>query len=140
MPNLLPGDTVAPFPLDEHQHRQLTGGGECYLHHHLEDRSPHRDQASRLRELEREAQVSGTTALSYDYDVYVCDTTGGNFTVTLPVAKQHQVLIVVKKVAANVLTIAASGSDTINGAASIALTGAWSAKYIKATAGGWFTL
>lgn len=53
------------------------------------------------------------------------DTSGGSFTVTLPAASSataNTVYSVEKTAAANTLTIAADGSDTVNGGSSLSLT------------------
>lgn len=56
------------------------------------------------------------------HDVLLCDATGGAITVTLPVAAQRiKTPLWVKKIdaTANAVTIAASGAETIDGAASV---------------------
>lgn len=52
------------------------------------------------------------------------DTTGGAFTLTLPKVQEYSrnFWLVIRSAGANTLTLAARGSDTINGAASIAVT------------------
>lgn len=125
--------------MTEEQERSLTGGGDCPLHHHLEDRAPHRDDSVRLRELERQATYAVAGTATYDFDRYVCDTTSAGFTLTLPKVKAGQQFFVFKAVAANTLTIAAASGETINGVANIAMT-AIGAKLLKASSTGWYSI
>lgn len=72
----------------------------------------------------------------------LCDTTSGNITVTLPevstdMIKNRFSVIIKKQIAANTLTIARSGTDTIDGATSVALTTQYSARHVRAITGGW---
>ncbi len=56
--------------------------------------------------------------------LFPCDTTAGGFTITLPSAEAYagRVITIKKMVAANTLTVAAGGGDTIDGSASLPFT------------------
>lgn len=81
------------------------------------------DRGQRLRH----RITSAATTLTEADDVLLVDTTGGNVTVTLPAAQgvPGQEVVVKKLVAANTMTVAAAGSDLIDGAASVATATQW---------------
>ena len=60
--------------------------------------------------------------------------------ITLPIASRGRELTIAKPFAGGTVTIATSGTDTISGGASIALTVQWSSRMIKATTGGWLII
>jgi hypothetical protein len=68
--------------------------------------------------------ASATAVLTFPRTLYKVTTSGGNVTLTLPPAREAiGMRCEAKKMsAANTLTIAAHGSETIDGAATIALT------------------
>lgn len=68
--------------------------------------------------------ATAATTLGDGDDVLLADTTGGSFAVTLPDAASYagRRFEVKKMVAANTMTLTASGSDTIDGAATVAVT------------------
>lgn len=82
-----------------------------------------RDMVARLQE-SRVLKVAADVTLTAGTDIAICDTTGGNITVTLPPANTHsgQMYQVKKTAAGNTLTVAGDGSDTVDGAASSAWT------------------
>jgi hypothetical protein len=69
-------------------------------------------------------EVNSNTTLDGDSDWVFADSSGGTITLTLPLAadSEFQTIRVMKVVAGNTVTIARSGSDTINGATSLNLT------------------
>ena len=68
--------------------------------------------------------TTAATTLGDGDDVLLADTTGGSFAVTLPDATTYagRRFEVKKMVAANTMTLTAAGSDTIDGAATVAVT------------------
>lgn len=70
------------------------------------------------------ATITGNTTLDNTYSTVLVDTTSGNVTVTLPLASgANGRKYNIKKIAsANTLTIAISGSDTIDGQSSLTVT------------------
>ncbi|OQW48868.1 MAG: hypothetical protein A4C66_05940 [Nitrospira sp. HN-bin3] len=81
------------------------------------------DILSRMQRPNRRLVSAATTLTEWDDSVDV-DTTSGNITVTLPPAasvpgKQYHIK---KSVAANTLTVDGNGSETIDGAATLAWT------------------
>lgn len=85
--------------------------------------------------------TAATTVLLTDFLVQA-DTTGGNVTVTLPAADAApgRVFHVKKLVAANTLTIAAAGSDLIDGAATVAVTTQWQTTTVLSVGTAWRVL
>lgn len=75
-------------------------------------------------DLQRSVATKTTTYTAAAGDVLLCDASGGAFTVTLPAAAATVRPILVKKVDAsgNAVTIDGAGSDTIDGALTIALS------------------
>lgn len=88
------------------------------------------DLIRRLQRIQTRLVSAATTVTAGD-DVVLVDTSGGSVTVTLPLASQHpnKRVDVKKMTAANTCTVARSGSDTIDGAAS---TG-WTTQYQSKT-------
>lgn len=81
------------------------------------------DLIARLQQFNYRTVTAATTITEAD-DYVAGNTNGGNFTITLPLASTVPGRrFEVKKVdAANTLTLAAAGSDTIDGSASVAWT------------------
>ena len=74
-------------------------------------------------------------------DTVIGDTTAGSFTLTLPSAVlfNGRAFAIKKSVAANTLTLAASGSDTIDGSASVSVVGT-SGYMVVAASDGWHVI
>ena len=70
---------------------------------------------------------STTTAITTDESQYfvIGDTTSGSVTITLPLASslKDKQFVIKKKSASNTLTVTANTADTIEGAASVSMTG-----------------
>ncbi len=76
-------------------------------------------------------------------DTVLCDATDGAFAVTLPIAAQVQFLKVsVKKIDASghAVTLTASGSDTIDGAATVSLGTQYKSRTIQSDGVLWYVL
>ena len=88
-------------------------------------------------------RVSASEALSKsDYTVLV-NAVGGAVTVTLPAASSvNGQTYIIKKIDAsgNAVTIAAAGSETIDGAATKATTTQWASYSIQSDGTGWFII
>lgn len=79
------------------------------------------------------SKTAAYTATALDHTI-LCDASGAAFTVTLPPAAQNKgKVLVVKKTDAsvNAVTIAPNGSDTIEGAATVALSARWSSRTVQ---------
>lgn len=89
-----------------------------------------RDMVARLQET-RVRTVSSAMTLTEGDDVVLANTTGGDVTVTLPVARTHagKEFSIKKMSAANTLTVAPSGADTIDDGASVS----WTTQYQSLT-------
>lgn len=123
--------------LTTQQESSLTSGGDCFEHWHSQDRVLSHNSLLQLQQLQNVATVSTNTTLSDINDIVLVDTTGGNVTVNLPPARNGRVYTVVKLSTTNLLTVAASGTDTIDSAASISTTTGWVSRTFKAVTGGW---
>ncbi len=68
--------------------------------------------------------LTGATYISSNDFIVRGDTTSAGFTLTLPSISEYSrmIVLVIRSAGANTLTLASRGSDTINGAASIAVT------------------
>lgn len=77
--------------------------------------------------------VTAAATLTEADDVVLCNSTGGSFAVTLPLASSvpNQNYRIKKTVAANTVTITPSGSDTIDGAATLAVTTQWQTTWLR---------
>lgn len=76
-------------------------------------------------------------------DVVTGDTTGGAFSITLPKAALHSGrLLVIKRInaGANNLTIDGDGAETIDGAATVALTTQWETRTLTSNGTAWLVL
>lgn len=82
-----------------------------------------RDMVGRLQET-RTRRLSAAATLTNGDDVVLVDTTGGSVTVTLPPAARSpgKWYWIKKMTAANTLTVQRAGSDTIDGATTLAWT------------------
>jgi len=83
-----------------------------------------------------EVSAAYTMTLS-DYLVLV-DTTGGNITITLPDADPGRAVSVKKAVAANTVTIATAGSETIDGSATQTINAQYENVVMVALSGNWY--
>jgi hypothetical protein len=116
----------------------LVGGGLCFSHSHVESVPITHDTVVNYQRLKVQRSASSVTSLTVNDDLLLVDTAGGSVSVTLPVSgASGKEFIVFKTNAANTLTILRSGSDLINGAASLPLTTSYSSLWLKAVAGGW---
>ena len=81
--------------------------------------------------------VSKTAAYTADYqELVICDPSGGGFTVTLPYANGHvgeQVVVKNNTTSTNTITIAASGTETVDGAATTSIASSRSSLTFAAT-------
>lgn len=86
--------------------------------------------------------LTTSATLGSEDEVVLVDTTSGDVTVTLPeisdsMVRNKQEFEVVKIVAANTLTIDATGTDTIVGEPDAVVTAQWTALRFRATTGNW---
>jgi len=87
-------------------------------------------------------EVTGNTTLSSDDEIVLVDTTAGDVTITLPEISDAMVRLkreyeVVKVDAANTITIAPTGGDTVVGEPDALVTVQWTALRFRATPGNW---
>ena len=95
-----------------------------------------------------QANMGNTITSAYTWKgrdkVGICDAAGGSFAIQLPSVNLWQykpVIHVVKITAGNTVTLTPASGDTINGAASLAMTTQWTAKTLWADGGtNWYVL
>lgn len=83
--------------------------------------------------------ATGTLTLSWPWTLVPVDTSGGSVTLTLPPAAPHvgYRLEVKKLTAANTVTLDGAGSETIDGAATLAWTTQWQSYSVVSTGTAW---
>lgn len=108
---------------------ELTSGGDTQLHYHLADRST----PTSLQAQEKVKSVSAAYSVSYNDD-YIFVTAASPLTITLPLAK-GRVITVVRVSGASTVTVAATSPNTINGAASVAITASYTPLRLKGVSG-----
>lgn len=84
--------------------------------------------------------TTASTTLTEADDLLLCDSTGGNITVTVPAAagNRGKVFMVKKLVAANTVTI--DPADNIDGAASLAFTTQWQSYTFVSDGADWYVV
>lgn len=92
---------------------ELVYGGDCTLHYHSADRRVTPQMLASIKSGERTRTVSSNTTLMATDDFVLVDTSTGTVIVGLPAAVSGQRLTIIKKVAANSVTINRAGSDQI---------------------------
>lgn len=101
-----------------------------------------RDSLLYLYQLEKETTVTAATyTVRTADDVVLCDTTSNAITITLPLAINGRRLTVLRIAGGNNVTVAAAGSNTVNGAASVVVSSSYSPLRLKANAArtGWYS-
>lgn len=111
----------------------LIGGGDCLHHYHNSDRFPPRDTMLWLQSLAKTTTPSGNYTVTSSDDIIKV---GGQYTITLPVAKSGREIEVISTTTLPV-TIVLSGSDTVCGETSVVIEEQWTALRFKAETGGW---
>lgn len=112
-------------------YKELVMGGDTRLHHHLEDRIPTHETLRTLQSTGRVVPTSSDYSVLDRDDFIEVTTSGGNVNLTLMPGKHGKELVISKLSAANTLTITPSAGQTINGAASLALTAQWASVTLK---------
>lgn len=126
-------------PLTDFERSQLTGGGECFIHHHAPEVLDFYDRLDLMAATPNTSVSTNYTALKTD-ELILVDTTAGDVTITLPLAANGREFHIVKIVAANNVIVAATSPDTVNGAASISRSAAYGSIWLKSITGGYVTL
>jgi hypothetical protein len=126
---LIRQEIIAEMPLDSRQEYELTGGGDCLLHYHLQDRVTN----DSLQAAERVVSVSSAYTATYSDDIILA-TAVTPYTITLPVARSRRITIVRVSGDANI-TVTSTPPDTINGAASMVISTSYTPLRLKAITG-----
>lgn len=118
------------------QENALTGGGDCFLHWHSEDRRPTQDFLHGLQAIARQREVTEPTTLtSTDDHVLV----SGSITVTLPRAVPGAEYTVTN-IGTGIVTVLVTGTDVVCGDTSVQLTVQWMSLTFKAVIDGWIII
>lgn len=115
----------------------LTGGGDCFLHFHSEDRRPTQDSLHGLQSVGQFTTLSTNTTLKGSEDVVYVDTSLSDITITLPNAVGGREITVIKTSMLNTLTVNTTAPDTIQGLSSVSFTTQWTARTFKEYQGNW---
>lgn len=126
--------------LTDVQHVLLTEGGACDLHFHPNDRVVQHEQLDQIQALKTIRSISANYVATAKDDILVIDTTSGNVSVTLPLAKGFKEFTIVKSVGVNVLTILFSGGQLMFSQSSIVLTTLSDVRTLKAISGGYIRI
>lgn len=101
--------------------------------------SEHRHLES-LQEMEVIKTVTADYTPKYYEDIILGDTTAGNVTITLPLARGGHIFHILKIKAANTLTIVFTGTETMLGVASLSITDFGAGKRLKSVPNGYIPL
>jgi hypothetical protein len=126
--------------LDDRQISELTGTGECYLHWHPDDRVVTNDTVKGVASQALVTSVSTNTSIGYSPDIVLVDTSAGNITITVPLAKSGNEVKIVKVAAPNTLTIQLSGSDLVYSNTNILVYTIGTALHLKGVDGGYILI
>lgn len=107
-------------------------------HYHTSDRFPTRDSLLWSWSLERAITVTDDHTVGDNEDIIVCDFSTLK-TVTLPLARNGRYCAIIKTGSGNV-TVAASGSETVNGSASITISTSYAGVRFKALDQQWIQI
>ena len=83
------------------------------------------DSLRAYQQLERVVSVTSAYTVKYDNDFILVDTTGGAVTITLPLARNGVHFTIIRVAGANNVTVARSGSDTIDGGTSATISASY---------------
>lgn len=124
--------------LSVEEHQQLTGGGECQLHHHQYVISP-KDMDS-YQSLRKIREVNTTSLLEPTDDIVIVDTAGSSVDVQLPISRGGKEYTIVKKSALNSLNVTFSLGQTCFGDSSVLATNKGAVVRLKAYKGNWILI
>lgn len=117
---------------------ELINGGDCPLHYHQSDRTPRQDTLHGLQLVTKVRSVSTSQPITSNDDIIVAT---ADCTLTLPVAKGGREFIVKKYYAGGAgVVVARTGTDSIDGAASVTLTVTNAATQFKSYGIGYITI
>jgi hypothetical protein len=80
------------------------------------------DSLKAYQQIANVVSVTATGDAEYDHDFMLVDSTAGAISITLPLARNGVVFCIVRVAGANNVTILPTGSDTINGGASVVIS------------------
>jgi len=127
--------------IDERSAQELIGGGDTRLHFHLEDRTPTHLTLEQMQSVTNVGTQTGNYTATPQDDIILVDTSAGNVTVTLPLAKGGKEFEPVKAEAANVLYVVPTAPDTILGSATgVIIRNQYDALRLKSVTGGYIAL
>ena len=119
--------------LTPEQELELTSGQECNQHRHNLVSSLTADAINAISNLEKEVVVTGAYTAQYSDDLLLCDSTSTALVVTLPAGRAGKKYTILRAAGTNSVTIQCSGSDTINGIASLVIIASFSPVRLKYT-------
>lgn len=127
--------------LTPEQEVALLGGGDCVLHYHAQDQQCTHDQLQQLEASENVRTMTIAGNVAYKDDIILLNSTAGAFAAYLPIARGGKRLIFTRVAGSGTITLTASSPETINGAASCAVSANYTPVRLKAIKGvGWVTI
>ena len=108
------------------QEAALVNGGDCFSHWHSEDRIPTHDFLRGLQSTFNIVTVSSSFDASRSVDFYLVDSTSSPITCVLPKARGNRLITFVRTSGTNNVTLARTGTDTINGSTSLTISSSYS--------------
>jgi len=121
--------------LDGSQEAELVSLGNCQAHWHASDRAMTHERILEMYSNMNTVTKSAAYTVTERDDYILVDQT---CTITLPLAKNTKREVEIILIATGkTLTIAPTGTDTVQGTASIVIVAKWSAARLKAISGGW---
>lgn len=127
--------------LTPEQELELVSGSDCNLHYHSQDQHITHDQLQQLEATEAVRIMTAQGNVVYKDDIILLNSSAGAFAAYLPVARGGKRFIFTRTAGANTITLTPSGTQTINGASTLAISTSYSPVNLKAISGvGWVTI
>lgn len=130
-----------PPQLSEQQLAQLIGLGDCFIHTHPKETLGFTERQELMEAVPVTAISSTPYAITTRDEILTVDTTGGAVTINLPQASRGRELRVIRVAGSASVTLLPTGSDTLNGGASLVISSSYSPIHLKAIFGtGYITI
>ena len=119
------------------QEAELVNGGDCRSHFHIDDRQPSQSFLQGLQGVANRVPIAANTTLTGREDFVSVDTSAGNVTLNMPIAKQGLEIEILKLSLLNTVILLPQGADTILLTAGVTITVGNAAVRFKAFGTDW---
>jgi len=123
--------------MNPNQEAELTGGGDCFLHHHSADQAPSQELLHGLQMVASQKPISSDTTLVGTEDFVLVDTTAQSLNITLPRAINGLEREIMKLVNPNTIVVLPQGTDTILGTSGVTISSGGASLRFKAIGTDW---